>query len=90
MSKAQRAFAVLLPQDMRIGARTLGHISFVTPMSVERNVPPMEADGLLPTLLFQRSLHQQSPPLYGLQSEVKCISLASRERSGCRRINHSS
>ena len=54
VSKAQRAFAVLPPQDMRIGARTLSHISFVTPVSVERNVPPMEADGLLPTLLFQR------------------------------------
>jgi hypothetical protein len=30
VSKAQRAFAVLPPQDMRIGARTLSHISFVT------------------------------------------------------------
>jgi hypothetical protein len=54
VSKAQRDFAVLPPQDMRIGARTLRHISFVTPVSVERNVPPMEADGLLPTELFQR------------------------------------
>jgi hypothetical protein len=51
--KAQQAFAVLPPQDMRIGALTLRHISFVTPVSVERNVPPMEADGLLPTVLFQ-------------------------------------
>jgi hypothetical protein len=54
VSKAQQAFAVLRPQDMRIGARTLSHISFVTPVSVERNVPPMETDGLLPTVLFQR------------------------------------
>ena len=54
MSKAQRAFAVLPPQDMRIGASTLSYISFVTPVRVERNVPPMEADGLLPTVLFQR------------------------------------
>ena len=54
MSKAQRAFAVMPLQDMRIGARTLSHISFVTPVSVERNVPPMEADDLLPTVLFQR------------------------------------
>lgn len=53
-SKAQRAFAVLPPQDMRIGARTLSHISFVTPVNVEQNVPTMEADGLLPTVLFQR------------------------------------
>ena len=54
VSKAQRAFAVLPPQDMRIGTRTLSHVSFVTPVSVERNVPTMEADGLLPTVLFQR------------------------------------
>jgi hypothetical protein len=54
VGKAQRAFAVLPPQDMRIGARTLSDISFVTPVSDERNVPPMGADGLLPTLLFKR------------------------------------
>jgi hypothetical protein len=54
VSKAQRAFAILPPQDMRIGTRTLSHVSFVTPVSVERNVPTMEADGLLPTVLFQR------------------------------------
>jgi hypothetical protein len=54
VGKAQRAFAVLPPQDMRIGTRTLSQVSFVTPVSVERNVPPMEVDGLLPTLLFQR------------------------------------
>jgi hypothetical protein len=54
VSKAQRAFAVLPPQDMRIGTRTLSHVPFVTPVSVERNVPTMEADGLLPTVLFQQ------------------------------------
>jgi aspartyl protease len=54
VSKAQRAFAVLPPQDVRIGTRTLSHVFFVTPVSVERNVPTMEADGLLPTVLFQR------------------------------------
>jgi Aspartyl protease len=54
VSDAQRAFAVLPPQDMRIGTRTLSHIFFVTPVSVEQNVPPMEADGVLPTVLFQR------------------------------------
>jgi hypothetical protein len=37
---AQRAFAVLPPRDMRIGSRTPSHISFVTPVSVERHVPP--------------------------------------------------
>jgi hypothetical protein len=54
VSKAQRAFAVLPLQDMRIGSRTLSHVYFVTPVSVEQNVPTMEADGLLPTVLFQR------------------------------------
>jgi Aspartyl protease len=54
VSKVQRAFAVLPPQDMRIGTRTLSHVPFVTPVSVERNVPTMEADGLLPTVLFQQ------------------------------------
>jgi len=34
VSKAQRAFAVLPPQDMRIGASTLSYISFVTPVRV--------------------------------------------------------
>jgi predicted aspartyl protease len=54
VSKAQRAFAVLPPQDMRIGTRTLNHVYFVTPVSVEQNLPAMETDGVLPTVLFQR------------------------------------
>jgi hypothetical protein len=49
---------------MRIGARTLSHISFVTPVRVERNVPPMDADGLLPTVLFQR-VFRGSKTYYG-------------------------
>ena len=53
-TKAQRDFAVLPPQDMRIGTRTLNHVYFVTPASVEQNIPTMETDGLLPTVLFQR------------------------------------
>jgi hypothetical protein len=54
VSKAQRAFAVLPPQDMRIGTRTLSHVYFVTPVSPDQNVPTMETDGVLPTVLFQR------------------------------------
>jgi hypothetical protein len=54
VSKAQRAFAVLPPQDMRIGTRTLNQVYFVTPVSVSRDVPKQETDGLLPTVLFQR------------------------------------
>jgi len=52
VSKAQRAFAVLPPQDLRIGARTLSRVSFVTPANVSENVPKRDEDGLLPTLLF--------------------------------------
>jgi len=54
VSKAQRAFAILPPQNMRIGTHTLSHVYFVTPVSVQHNVPAMEADGVLPTVLFQR------------------------------------
>jgi hypothetical protein len=54
VGKAQRAFAVLPPQDLRIGTHTLSHVYFVTPVSVEQNVPAMTTDGLLPTVLFQR------------------------------------
>jgi hypothetical protein len=54
VSKAQRAFAVLPPQDMRIGNHILRNISFVTPVSVAKNVPRRDEDGLLATVLFQR------------------------------------
>ena len=54
VSKAQRAFAVLPPQDMRIGNHILRNISFVTPVSVAKNVPQRDEDGLLATVLFQR------------------------------------
>ena len=42
VSKAQRTFAVLPPQDMQIGARTLSHVYFVTPVNVEQNAPKTE------------------------------------------------
>jgi hypothetical protein len=54
VSQLQRAFAGLPPQEMRIGSRTLGHISFVTPARVAKDMPAQDEDGLLPTLLFQR------------------------------------
>jgi Aspartyl protease len=53
VSKAQQAFADLPPQDVRIGSRTLGHVSFATPVH-PGDVPSRQEDGLLPTLLFQR------------------------------------
>ena len=51
---AQRAFAVVPPQNIQIGNRILSRISFVTPVSVARNLPTQHEDGSLPTVLFQR------------------------------------
>jgi hypothetical protein len=53
-SPAQRAFALLPPQDMKVGTRTLSQIPFVTPVSASLGVANREEDGLLPTVLFQR------------------------------------
>jgi len=53
---AQRAFAVLPPQNMQIGNRILTHVSLVTPVAVAKNLPRQREDGLLPTVLFQRVL----------------------------------
>jgi len=53
VSKAQKAFADLPPQDMRIGSRTLSAVSFATPVSRGKDVPDRQADGLLPTMLFR-------------------------------------
>jgi Aspartyl protease len=50
----QSAFAVVPPQNMQIGNRTLTHISFVTPVMVGKGLPRQHEDGLLPTVLFQR------------------------------------
>jgi hypothetical protein len=56
LTEAQRAFAALPPQELQIGNRTVSHVLFVTPVSVAKNVPTPEEDGLLPTVLFQRVL----------------------------------
>ena len=54
VSDARRAFAVLPPQDMRLGSRIVRKVSFVTPASGPHNVPDREEDGILATVLFQR------------------------------------
>ena len=54
VSDARRAFAVLPPQDMRLGSRIVRKVSFVTPASGSHNVPNREEDGVLATVLFQR------------------------------------
>ena len=54
VSEARRAFAVLPPQDMRIGTRTIRKVPFVTPVRAAQDLPDREEDGLLATVLFQR------------------------------------
>jgi len=54
VSDARRAFAVLPPQDMRLGSRIIRKVPFVTPASGSQNVPDREEDGILATVFFQR------------------------------------
>ena len=54
LTQAQKAFAALPAQELRIGKRTMSDVPFVTPVSFAKNIPRLEEDGLLPTLLFQR------------------------------------
>jgi hypothetical protein len=54
VSDARRAFAVLPPQDMRLGSRIVHKVPFVTPVSAAQNNPDREEDGILATVLFQR------------------------------------
>ncbi len=54
VSDTRRAFAVLPPQDMRLGRRIIRKVPFVTPASAPQNVPDREEDGILATVLFQR------------------------------------
>jgi hypothetical protein len=53
-TKAQRAFALLPPQDMQIGTRIIRKVPFVTPVSAQQSIPDREEDGVLATALFQR------------------------------------
>jgi hypothetical protein len=54
VTNAQSVFAVVPPQIMQIGNRILSHISFVTPVTVGKNLEEQHEDGLLPTVLFER------------------------------------
>jgi len=53
LTEAQKAFAALPPQELRIGKCTMSDVRFVTPVS-GGGISRLEEDGLLPTLLFQR------------------------------------
>jgi len=54
VGNARRDFAVLPPQDMRLGSRIVRKVPFVTPVSDAQKVPDREEDGILATMLFQR------------------------------------
>jgi aspartyl protease len=54
VGNARRAFAVLPPQDMRLGSRVVRKVPFVTPVSNAQKVPDREEDGILATTLFRR------------------------------------
>jgi hypothetical protein len=54
VGQARRAFAVLPPQDMQIGTRSVRDIPFATPVRAATNVPDREEDGILATVLFDR------------------------------------
>jgi hypothetical protein len=49
----ERDFAVLPPQDVQVGSQVLHRIPFVAPMNPGKDVPKVDFDGLLPTVLFQ-------------------------------------
>jgi hypothetical protein len=49
-----QAFAVLMPQDMRVGKHLFRQISFVTPVAAGKEIPVKpDVDGVLPTALFR-------------------------------------
>jgi len=54
VNDARKAFAVLPPQDMRLGSRIVRKVLFVTPATGWQNVLDREEDGILATVLFQR------------------------------------
>lgn len=53
VDEIRRAFAVLPPQDMKLGSRTVRNVHFVTPVKAP-SVSNRAEDGVLPTVLFQR------------------------------------
>ena len=54
VDERRRAFALLPPQDTRIGIRVIRKVPFVTPVHAVQNVPDREEEGILATVLFQR------------------------------------
>lgn len=54
VSEAQRAFAILPPQDMKLGSRIVRKVPFVMPVNTAQNLPDRDENGILATVLFQR------------------------------------
>src|ERR1700760_3142227 len=54
VDETHRAFAVLPPQGMRIGAGVIHNVPFVTPVRPSGEIPSREEDGILATGFFQR------------------------------------
>jgi hypothetical protein len=50
----EHVFAVLPPQEVQVGTHVLPRVPFVAPMDSGKDVPKVDFDGLLPTVLFQR------------------------------------
>jgi hypothetical protein len=49
----EQRFAVLTAPDIQVGTHSFHRIPFVTPIDTGRDVPTLQEDGLLPTVLFQ-------------------------------------
>lgn len=49
----ERVFSVVPPQEVEIGRLVFHRMLFVTPVSTRNDVPKVEVDGLLPTVLFK-------------------------------------
>jgi hypothetical protein len=50
----EREFAILPPQEVQVGNHVLPRVPFVAPTDSGENMPKVDFDGLLPTVLFQR------------------------------------
>jgi hypothetical protein len=49
-----QAFAVLMPQDVKVGGHFFRQVSFVTPVAAGKEIPVKpDVDGVLPTILFR-------------------------------------
>lgn len=52
-SGAEQSFGVMETPDLQIGKHRFRRVPFVTPMDTKADVPQIEEDGLLPTVLFR-------------------------------------